>query len=158
MTYYTVDKDGNITSSSKTAKYLVNPLQTEEEIVYGHDGKLYLASQVPEPPPAQPLSPGPDYALINDEWRKVRYSKKAFMLWCGIDKMAAVNAVIAAGNPLVETVKDLLMAADYIDVTDTDTIQMINMLATPQGGGIMDADDVIRILTGEAWQQGENFA
>ena len=100
----------------------------------------------------------PDYALIDDRWVKVRYTKKEFMLWAGVDKMTAVNAAIAAGNVLVGTVKDLLMAADYIDIRDPDTIQMINLLASPQGGDILDNSDVERILAGKPYQPEESEA
>ena len=94
----------------------------------------------------------PDYALINGQWVKVHYSKKEFMLWAGIDKMTMVNAAVASGNVLVSTVKDLLMAADYIDIRDPDTIQMINLLATPQGGDILSGGDVTRILAGKPYE------
>ena len=100
----------------------------------------------------------PDYALIDNQWVKVSYSKKEFMLWAGVDKMTAVNAAIAAGNVLVGTVKDLLMAADYIDIRDPDTIQMINLLASTQGGDILIQDDVERILAGKPYQPEESEA
>ena len=115
--------------------------------------EMLIAEQPPEPPP---FNPGIDYALIDDQWVKVKYSKKEFMLWCGVDKMTAVNAAISAGNVFVGTVKDLLMAADYIDIRDPDTIQMINLLATSQGGNILNQDDVERILAGQVYQSEES--
>jgi len=48
-TYYRLDDQGEIDwKSTEPRDYL--PLRTEEEIVTGHDGKLYFASQCPEPP------------------------------------------------------------------------------------------------------------
>jgi len=111
--------------------------------------EMLVTEQQPEP---TPFNPGIDYALIDDQWVKVRYSKKEFMLWAGVEKMTQVNAAIAAGNVLVGTVKDLLMAADYIDIRDPDTIQMINLLATSQGDDILNQDDVERILAGEPYE------
>jgi len=53
-TYYRLDDKGEIDwKSTEPRVYL--PLRTEEEIVEGHDGKLYFASQCPEPP-----APGPE--------------------------------------------------------------------------------------------------
>ena len=95
---------------------------------------------------------GADYAFINDQWVKVRYSKKEFMLWCGVEKMMALNTAITAGNALVETVKDLLMAADYIDLRDPDTIHMVYLLASTEGGNILSGGDAARILAGEVYQ------
>jgi len=118
------------------------------DYVQEHPEKL-IAEQPPEPPP---FNPGADYAFIDDQWVKVRYSKKEFMLWCGVEKMTALNAAIVAGNVLVETVKDLLMAADYIDLRDPDTIQMIYLLASTEGGNILSGGDVTRILAGEVYQ------
>jgi hypothetical protein len=108
----------------------------------------------PEPPP--PAVPDPDYyELINDVWTKVRYSKKSFMLWCGIDKIVAINAAIAGGNMFVYSIKDLLMAADYIDILDPDTVQMVQLLTTPTGGNILSLEEAGRILTGEVWVEPE---
>lgn len=104
-----------------------------------------------EPATGLNINPYADYEFIDGEWIRVRYTKKAFMLWCGVEKIAALNAIKASGNVMVETVKDLLMAADYIDIQDPDTIQMINLLATPMGGNIMTVDDVTRILSGEPY-------
>lgn len=77
------------------------------------------------------------------------FSKKEFMLLCGVDKMVAVNTAIINGNPLVKTIHDLLMAAEYIDLADPSTIQMVNMLSTPVCGNILDSNDVERILSGQ---------
>ena len=52
--YYSIDDQGEIEGFS-TEPRPYYPLTTGEEIVYGHDGKLYFASQCPEPP-----APGPE--------------------------------------------------------------------------------------------------
>ena len=104
---------------------------------------------VPEPVP-QPFHPGPDYEEQEDgTWLRVRYSVKDFMLWVGFEKIVMANAAIAAGNVMVGAVKDLLMAADFISLKDPDTVQMLGMLATPEGGSILTPEDVARILAGQ---------
>ena len=101
-------------------------------------------------PPEPPFHPGPDYEdLGNGVWRKWRYTRKEFLLHCGFDNITAVNAAIAAGNVVVETAKDLMMAAEFISIKDEDTAQMLGLLATPQGGSILKPDDVARILAGQ---------
>ena len=104
-------------------------------------------------PPPQPFHPGPDYEKQEDgTWLRIRYTRKDFMLWCGIDKLMQINAAIAEGNVMVETIKDLLMAAEYISIKDPDTVQMAHLLASPQGGSILTPDDVARILAGQVWE------
>jgi hypothetical protein len=56
MPYYTTDKEGNIISSSATPSLSLPSPQfqihyTDEDIVYGYDGKLYFKSQLPITPP-----------------------------------------------------------------------------------------------------------
>ena len=53
------------------------------------------------------------------------------------------------------TVKDLLMASEYISLQDQATAQMLGLLSTPEGGNILTAEDVGRILMGEVWQEPE---
>jgi len=56
-------------------------------------------------PPPQPFHPGPDYEKQEDgTWLRIRYTRKDFMLWCGIDKLMQINAAIAEGNVMVETI------------------------------------------------------
>jgi len=98
----------------------------------------------------------PDYDLINDQWVKVRYTRKDFMLWCGFERIAHLNAVIATGNVVAGTVKDLLMASEYISLQDLATAQMLGLLSTPEGGNILTAEDVGRILMGEVWHDPES--
>lgn len=109
------------------------------------------------PPPAPPggTSPGPDYAFKEEEqrWYKVVFTKKDFMLFVGVEKIAALNGVIASGNPLAKTVHDLLMAAEYIDVQDPSTRQMLTILTTDSGGLVLTAEDVARILKGLAYER-----
>lgn len=107
-------------------------------------------------PPPQPFDPGPDYEKREDGvFVRWRYSRKDFLLWCGIDKVAALNAARAAGNVMVETAKDLMMAAEYISIRDPDTVQMLGLLATPEGGNILTGDDVTRILAGQEVREPE---
>ena len=91
----------------------------------------------------------PNGVVINGKLVKALYSKKEFMLWCGVDKMVAVNTAISSGNQLVKTIHDLLMAADYIDIQDPDTIQMISTLGSVNAGQILSTQDVERILGGQ---------
>ena len=98
-------------------------------------------------PPAMP--PSGDYIQENDQWVKTRYTKKDFMLWVGMEKIIAVNAAIS--NPLIKTIHDLLMAAEYISLRDPATQQMLSMLASPSCGDILTMQDVERILAGEVW-------
>lgn len=109
-------------------------------------------------PPPQPFNPGPDYEERNGHWVRVTYTKKDFMLWCGMDKLVALNMALTAGNPLVKTVLDLLMAADFISIADPATAQMLGILATPEGGGILTPEDVARILAGEVLAAPEEAA
>ena len=48
-TYYRLDDQGEIDWKSEVPRAYL-PLRTEEEIVKGHDGRLYLASQCPGTP------------------------------------------------------------------------------------------------------------
>jgi len=96
--------------------------------------------------PTMEYKQGPD-----NQWYRWRYSKKDFMLWCGLDKMIACNAAISGGNHVVKTVLDLLQASEFISLEDPNTIQMLGILATPTGGDIFNQQDVDRILTGEPW-------
>ncbi|MCL1939524.1 MAG: hypothetical protein FWG04_02550 [Desulfovibrionaceae bacterium] len=105
-------------------------------------------------PPPQPFHPGPDYDEQEDgAWVRVRFTRKDFMLWCGLDKLILINAAIAEGNPTVKTVHDLLMAAEFISIKDADTVQMAYLLATPEGGSILTPADVARILAGQEYRE-----
>ena len=106
--------------------------------------------EVPEPPP---FHPGPDYELIDGVWTKVRFSKIDFVMFCGFSFLVDLNEVIADGNADAAAVKDLLMSASYIDITDPNTAQMLNILASEQGGNILTSDDVTRILAGEVYRE-----
>lgn len=97
----------------------------------------------------QQTSPGIEYKFMYGAWKKDRFSKKEFMVLCGIDKILAVNNLIGMGNTIVQTVKDLLFAADYISLNDPMTGQMLNMLATEGGGNILTTNDILRILAGK---------
>ena len=99
-------------------------------------------------PPQEPeWSPGPDHEKCGEDWWKVRFSKKDFLLLCGIPQIAALNTV-RRDNAMAETVYTLLMAADFIDVTDPATVQLVGLLATGSAGNVLTAADVARILQG----------
>ena len=132
---------------------------------YVNDEPHTIKEYGPEPdgwgdtPPPQPFHPGPDYEKQEDgTWLRVRYTRKDFMLWCGIEKLTMINAAIAGGNVLVETVKDLLMAAEFISIKDPDTVQMAHLLASSEGGSILTPADVTRILAGQTIQEPEEAA
>jgi len=125
------------------------------------DGKPHTITEYgPRPsgwsadPPPPPFNPGPDYEKQEDgTWLRVRYTKKDFMLWCGMDKLVLINAAIGQGNTLVKTVHDLLMAAEFVSIKDQDTVEMAHLLATEAGGSILTPDDVARILGGQTIQE-----
>jgi hypothetical protein len=93
-----------------------------------------------------------DWIIEDGKKVKIKYSKKEFMLWCGIPAIVNVNVQITQGNSLVKTVLDLLQAADYISLRDPDTAQMLGLLTTPEGGEIFTSEEVIRILAGEEYE------
>ena len=93
-------------------------------------------------------SPGGDYSLIDGRWIKVRFSKKDFLLLCGIPQVAALNGAINAGNLMAKTIHDLLFAAEYIDVTDPATIQMVGLLASETAGHVLTQEQAATILQG----------
>ncbi len=110
------------------------------------------AHPVPEPEPA-PFNPGPEYVERADGWWKIRFSKKDFLLLCGVPRVVALNTAIAGGNMLAKTVHDLLFAAEYVDVTDPDTVQMIRLLTTPDAGSVLTAEQAAAILTGVKYEE-----
>lgn len=93
-------------------------------------------------------SPGPDYRLIGGVWTKVIFSKKDFLLKCGLNQVARLNLAIAGGNPLAKTVHDLMFASEYIDLTDPATAQMLTILTTGEAEKVLTAAEVSQILTG----------
>jgi hypothetical protein len=66
-----------------------------------------------------------------------------------MDKLVALNAAISAENVLVKTVLDLLMAAEYINIKDPDTAQMLGALTTAEGGSLLTVAEMQRILAGQ---------
>ena len=65
MKYYTKDENGNINAYRANPKYLTAPIyETEENILYGHDGGLYLESELPEAPPPEPPPPPTEEELL----------------------------------------------------------------------------------------------
>lgn len=100
-------------------------------------------------PLAEPeLNPGPDYEKRDDEWWKVRFSKKDFLLLCGLPRVLNLNRAINEGNAMAKTVHDLLMAAEYIDLRDAVTETMIQLLTTAEAGSVLTMEDAARILEG----------
>lgn len=102
--------------------------------------------------PEVPFNPGSDYEERDGEWWKIRFTKKEYLLLCGIAQVGALNAAINAGNVLAKTIHDLLMAADYIDVTDLDTIQMVQLLTTEPAGSVLTAEQAADILQGVKYE------
>ncbi|UQZ89528.1 hypothetical protein C4J81_15330 [Deltaproteobacteria bacterium Smac51] len=104
-------------------------------------------------PPEPEFTPGPDYKKRDEgKWYKIRYTKKDFLLLCGFDKVIALNAAIKSGNIMAQSIHDLLFAAEYIDVTDPATAQMVQMLATAEAGNVLTAADTLRVLAGELYE------
>ncbi|UQZ87877.1 hypothetical protein C4J81_04645 [Deltaproteobacteria bacterium Smac51] len=109
-------------------------------------------AELPEPE----FTPGVDFEKRDDgNWYRIRYTKKGFLLLCGLMKVAALNAAINAGNDMAKTAHDLLFASEYIDVTDPDTIQLVEILTTAKAGNILTDEDAARVLAGELYG-GEN--
>lgn len=100
------------------------------------------------PPQAPEFNPGPDYEKRGEDWWKVRFSKKDFLLLCGVPQIIKLEAVIAGGNATAGAVHTLLMAAEYVDVTDSATAQMVGLLASESAGKVLTAEDAARILQG----------
>lgn len=94
------------------------------------------------------LRPGDDYDLVDGQWMRHRFTKKDFLLLCGIAQVAALNTAINAGNALAKTVHDLLSVSDYIDVTDPDTTALVNLLTTAEAGSVLTAKQAAEILKG----------
>ena len=126
----------------------------EQGYINGEPVTINEVGQLPDnwsvTPPPQPFHPGPDYEKQGDgTWVRVIYTKKDFMLWCGKDKLFAMNAAIAAGNVLVKTMLDLLMASEFISLKDSDTAEMLGALTTPDGSSLLTLEEMQRILAGQ---------
>jgi len=125
----------------------------------GHWQKITSPGPLPDgwtvEPPEPPFTPGPEYEQRGEEWWKVRFSKKDFLLLCGIPQVAKLNVAVAAGNALAKTVHDLLMASEYIDVTDPDTGQMVQLLTTEAAGSVLTADQAETILKGTKYVEAD---
>lgn len=93
------------------------------------------------------------YVERGDSMYKVKFTKKEFLLWCGLESIVKLNTVIAAGNMTAKTVHDLLFVAEFIDVTDPATITMVQLLTTGAAGGVLTAEDAARILAGELFNE-----
>jgi len=106
----------------------------------------------PEPGPAM-FHPGSDYDKCGEDWWKVRFSKKDFLLLCGVPQIIRLEAAIASGNAAAKAVHTLLMAAEYIDVTDPATVQIVMMLASDATGNVLSTEDVSRILQGVKYEE-----
>ena len=97
-------------------------------------------------------SPGTDYSFKDGAWCKTRFTKKEFLLLCGLDKVASLNAG-AKENPMLAAVHDILMASEFVDVTDKDTMQLVGLLASDGGGNILSTADRNRILSGVKYEK-----
>lgn len=87
------------------------------------------------------------YTLKDGVWYQTRFTKKEFLLWCGLDKLALLNKIISEGNFMAKSVYDLVFASEYVDVADKDTIELVGMLASAEIA-IFSNEDVARILKG----------
>ena len=113
------------------------------------------AEMHPAPPPP-PFTPGPDFAQREDgTWYRFRYTRLGFIQWVGVDKYIVAQQQIAASNPVVMAIRDLIMAAEFISLQDPATVQMLHMMASPEAGCIIAPADVARILAGEDWVEPE---
>ena len=95
---------------------------------------------------------GQDYQRQGDGWMKIRFTKKEFLLWCGVENIVKLNAAIAGGNMLAKTAHDLVFAAEYIDVTDPDTVQLVQLLTTEAAGAQLAPAEAARILAGKPYE------
>ena len=80
---------------------------------------------------------------------------KDFMLWCGLDRLIAMNRAIEEGNYVVKTMLDLLMASEFISIKDPDTVQMLGALTTPEGGSLLALEEMQRIMAGQVVHEPE---
>jgi len=101
------------------------------------------------------FNPGPAYERREEGWWKVCFSKKDFLLLCGLSRVLALNTAINEGNALAKTVHDLLMAAEYIDLRDAATENMIQLLTTDEAGSVLTALDAARILEGRKYDKSD---
>lgn len=101
--------------------------------------------------------PGPDYDWDEDagQWIRKRFTKKDFLLLCGIRQVAALNAAISAGSAMAKTVHDLLFASEYIDVSDPATGQLVQLLTTPEAGSVLTAAQAAEILKSAPYDQSQ---
>lgn len=93
-------------------------------------------------------SPGPEYRLLDGAWVRIIFSKKDFLLKCGLPQVIKLNTVIADNNPLAKTVHDFLLASEYIDLTDPATAQLVAVLTTEEAGSVLTGDEAAQILQG----------
>ena len=123
-------------------------------IVSGEDGLPMALAPDPEQARLDELKArlGNDYVQRDDGgFYKIRYTKKDFLLRCGLPQVVALNRIIAEGNALAKTVHDLLFASDYIDVTDPATIEMVGLLTTEAAGPVLTEARAAEILHGEPY-------
>lgn len=109
-----------------------------------------------EEPESHPyiFTPGSDYEKRGDNWWQIRFTRKEFLLHCGIQQVILFNTRVIEGNAIAKTVHDLLFASEYIDVNDSDTINLVNLLTTEVGGEVLTAEDATRILQGAKYVDG----
>lgn len=124
------------------------PLETNQAAVWNENDAVWEIQTRPE----IITSPGPEYQLREDGWHKTIFTKKDFLLRCGLAKVAALNGAINSGNVMAKTVHDLLFASEYIDVTDPATVQLVNLMATEGLNSIFTAEEAAAILAGEKYE------
>jgi len=130
---------------------LGNP-EVWEEKPEGYFTVEQWAAAHPLPEPEIEFNPGADYEQRDGAWWRVRFTKKEFLLLCGIQQVAALN-MARKDNVMAETIYTLLMAAEYIDVTDPDTIQMAELLTSDAAGRVLTAEQAANILQGVKHEQ-----
>lgn len=101
--------------------------------------------------PEPEWNPGPGYEKRDGGWWQVRLTKKEFLLLCGLENIVALS-LARKENAWAETVYTLLMAAEYINVSDPDTARLVQIMASPEGGGVLSPQEAQRILTGVAYE------
>ena len=108
---------------------------TQEEWTAGH--------------PISEASFGPGYKKHDGDWWKMFLSQKEFLLLCGFTRVTALNAAISSGNATAKTVYDFLTAAEYVDLREQNTVELIRLLASRESGPVWSEEEVERILRGE---------
>lgn len=143
---------------AKPGQYLMPAFSCEDAPAAVEEGMANFRNQentawetrtAPDPAPA---SPGQDYLFRDGDWWKYKFTKKEFLLLCGIPQVIRLNAVISAGNPVAKTVHDLLFASEYIDVSDSATVELVQLLVTDEASNVLTEEQASLILQGQKYE------